>query len=104
MDITSTVVREKSTQNNECVAPLSYFYIVLLLRGQYAKTSTQPIEHTNTQHGTIYPKTQIDQHIIVSSSMETLAGVHPIVKKRLGGCTDRHPSLPAVYKNICNDS
>jgi hypothetical protein len=26
MDIPSTVVREKSTENDECVAPLSYFY------------------------------------------------------------------------------
>jgi hypothetical protein len=31
MNITSTVVREKATQNDECVAPLSYFYNVLLL-------------------------------------------------------------------------
>jgi hypothetical protein len=30
MDITSTI-REHSTENDECVAPLSYFYIVLLL-------------------------------------------------------------------------
>jgi hypothetical protein len=42
--------------------------------GQYAKTSTQPIEHSKTQHGTIYPKTLIDQQIIESSNMETLTG------------------------------
>jgi hypothetical protein len=49
MDITSTVVRKNSTENDECVASLSYFYKVLLLRGQYAKTSTQPIEHSTAQ-------------------------------------------------------
>jgi hypothetical protein len=54
----------------------------MLLR-RYAKTSTQPIEnsktqHNKTQHGTIYPKTSIDQHIIESSSMDTLtAERHP---------------------------
>jgi hypothetical protein len=36
--------------------------------------STQPIEHSKTQHGTIYTKTSINQHIIESSSMKTLTG------------------------------
>jgi hypothetical protein len=37
-----------------------------------------PTEHSKTKHGTIYPKTSIDQHIIESSSMETLtAERHP---------------------------
>jgi hypothetical protein len=44
------------------------------MRGRYAKTSTQQIENSKTQHGTIHPKTSIDQHIIESSSMETLTG------------------------------
>jgi hypothetical protein len=38
----------------------------------YAKTSTQPIENSKTHHGTISPKTSIDQPIMESSSMETL--------------------------------
>jgi hypothetical protein len=42
------------------------------VRGRYAKTSTQPIEPSKTQHNTIYPKTAIDPHIIKSNSMETL--------------------------------
>jgi hypothetical protein len=46
--------------------------------GTVRQTSTHPIEHNKTQHGTIYPKTSIDQHIIESSSMETLNGErHP---------------------------
>jgi hypothetical protein len=44
------------------------------VKGRYAKTSTQPIENIKTQHGTIYPKTSVDQHIIESRSMETLTG------------------------------
>jgi hypothetical protein len=42
------------------------------------QTSTQSIEHSKTQHVTIYPKTSIDQRIIESSNMETLpAERHP---------------------------
>jgi hypothetical protein len=36
------------------------------------------VEHSKTQRGTIYTKTSIDQHIIESNSMETVAGeMHP---------------------------
>jgi hypothetical protein len=77
---TASTVRKNSTENDECVAPLS---IILLhsataVRGRYAKTSTQPIANSKTEHVTIYRKTSIDQHIIQSSSMETLtAERHP---------------------------
>jgi hypothetical protein len=48
------------------------------VRGRCVKTSTQPIENRKTQHGVIYRKTSIDQHLIESSSMETLtAERHP---------------------------
>ena len=60
-----------------CVAPLSYFYIVLLLRVRYAKSSTQPIEHIKKQHATIYPKTSINQHIIEGSMETPTAERHP---------------------------
>jgi hypothetical protein len=39
---------------------------------------TQPIEYNKIQHGTSFPKTSKDQHIIERSSMETLTGErHP---------------------------
>jgi hypothetical protein len=60
---------QNSTENDERVAPLPYCYLT---------STTQPIENSKTQHGTIYPKTSIDHHIIESSSMETLtAERHP---------------------------
>jgi hypothetical protein len=73
MDTTSTV-RETSTENVERVrcASLILLHSATAVRGRYAKSSTQPIEHSKTQHATIYPRTSIDQHIIESSSMETL--------------------------------
>jgi hypothetical protein len=76
MDIQYGIHGTRQTQrkmSSECVAPL----LILLGRHQ-RQTSTQPIEHSKTQHGTIYPKTSIAQHIIESSSMETLtAERHP---------------------------
>jgi hypothetical protein len=52
--------------------------VLLLLGDSTPKTSTQPIEQSKTYHDTIYPKTSIDQHIIESSSMQTLtAERHP---------------------------
>jgi hypothetical protein len=59
------------------------------VRGRYADTSTQPIEQSKSHHDTIYPKTPIDQHIIESSSMQTLTG-------------ERHPEgllAPLLNKN-----
>jgi hypothetical protein len=59
----------------ECVAPTSS---IIVLHRTVRQTSTQPIENIRTQHGTIYPRTSIDQHIIERSSMETLtAERHP---------------------------
>jgi hypothetical protein len=55
-------------------ASLILLHSATAVKGRDAKTSTQPIENSKTQHGTVYPKTSIlvDQHIIENSSMETL--------------------------------
>jgi hypothetical protein len=61
-----------------CASTILLHHSATAVRGRYAKTSTPPIEQSKTQHGTIYPKTSINQRIIEISSMETLTGErHP---------------------------
>jgi ankyrin repeat protein len=59
---------KNSTENVEGVRCAS----LILLGRHLGQTSAQPIEQSKTQHGTIYPKTSIDQHIIESINMKTL--------------------------------
>jgi hypothetical protein len=60
------------------------------VRGRYAKTSTQPIEHSNSKHGTIYPKTPIDQHIIETSSVAS-SMVSSMEMQEIMTAWKRHP-------------
>jgi hypothetical protein len=78
MVITSTVVRQNSTENVSALRiHLSDFYIVPAVRGRYAKNQNLHAAIL-TQHDTIYPKSSIDQHIMESSSMGTpIAERHP---------------------------
>jgi hypothetical protein len=81
MDKTSTVVRKKTQQkmSSEFIAPLSHFYIVLLLLGD--GTPKPPRSRLNTaKHNTAQSiqKHRLIQHIIETSNMETLtAERHP---------------------------
>jgi hypothetical protein len=79
MDTTSKV-RETSTENDECIAPLSCFYKVLLLCGDGTpKPPRSRLKKQNTaRHNLSKDIDTVDQHIIESSSMETLtAERHP---------------------------